>query len=97
MISDQNPGSNAFSRLKMPKNNSIADNFLIQYFLHTSVIESTLTILARSDDTSSSSVREALTVSDNALSQEKFEVGSGERKVFSLFNLLLCIALNFTP
>ena len=50
MISYQNPGSNAFSRLKMPKNNLIADNFLIQFFAHAilkysvSAKESTLTV-----------------------------------------------------
>ena len=50
MISYQNPGSNAFSRLKMPKNNIIADNFLIQVFAHVTLKysayakESTLTV-----------------------------------------------------
>ena len=34
VISYQNPGSNAFSRLKMPTNNLIADNFLIQFSAH---------------------------------------------------------------
>ena len=50
MISYQNPGSNAFSRLKMQKNNLIADNFLIQFFAHVTLKysaytkESTLTV-----------------------------------------------------
>ena len=53
VISYQNPGSDAFSRLKMPKNvknNLIADNFLIQFFAHAilkysaSAKESTLTV-----------------------------------------------------
>ena len=50
MISYQNPGSNAFSRLKMLKNNLIADNFLIQFFAHVTLKysayanESTLTV-----------------------------------------------------
>ena len=50
MISYPNPGSNAFSRLKMPKYNLIADNFLIQFFAHVTLKysayakESTLTV-----------------------------------------------------